>query len=182
MTKRKCRRITHRQTLSQPPTAVRVGGRCLRALRALRDRAPPPSSVRASVLRCRRSVSTRPTRSGGSPPLCRRAMSTVSVYATYVPCALYANIWSTFPLYSVVHSTLCTPAILNSRLRRDLHFADRAARRRRCVGGLCLRDLRAPKPGIPPKTPLYLYCIDTLQGFSGTFRDFQRPLGEFSGQ
>ena len=113
---------------------------------------------------------------------CRRAMSAVSVYATYVPYAIYANIWSTFPLYSVVHSPLWTPAILSSLLRRDLHFADRAARRRRCVGGLCLRDLRAPKPGIPLKTPLYLYSVDTIQGFSGTFRDLQGHLKGFSGQ
>ena len=108
---------------------------------------------------------------------CRRSVSKGSVYApyaTYAPCAPYTNIWSTFPLYSVVHSTLWTPAILSSRLRRDLHFADRVARRRRCVGGLCLRDLRAPKPGIPRK-PRCIYTVSILyrdfQGLSGIFRD-----------
>ena len=59
---------------------------------------------------------------------------------------------------------------------------------RRSVSAVCVyatyATLRPPAETKrnTPKPPLYLYCIDTLQGFSGTFRDFQGCFRELRGR
>ena len=136
----------------------------------------------------------KPNRRGASlmTKYCRRPRDNAAAHAKYLAsCCVVA------PLPTVSVEGLCLRALREHMIYLSALFcctltamdacysqfstsARPSFRRSRCPPtALCLR---APKPGIPPKTPLYLYCIDTLQGFSGTFRDSQGHLGGSSGQ
>ena len=156
MTKRKCRRITHRQTLSQPPTAVRVGGRCLRALR---DRAPPPSSVRASVLRCLRAAVARPLCVEGR---CRRSVSTRPT------CPARSTRTYGLPFRSILLYTQRYARLLFSILDFGATFILPTALP--ADGAVYARQNREY-----PRKPGCIYTVSILyrdfQGLSGIFRD-----------
>jgi len=107
---------------------------------------------------CRRAMSMCPTRSACLAVcvegLCLRALREHMVYLSALFCCTLTAMDACYSQFS----TSARPSFCRSRCPPT---------------ALCLR---APKPGIPSKTPLYLYCIDTLQGFSGIFRDIWEIL------